>query len=98
MTLRQHATTLALETPGRGLLEITPRVADWLASTGMRDGLLVLFLRHTSASLLVQENADPDVRADLDRFFARLGAGRRCALSATATRGRTTCRRTCGRR
>lgn len=72
MTLRQHATTLVVETPGRGLVEITPRVADWLASTGVRDGLVVLFLRHTSASLLVQENADPDVRADLDRFFARL--------------------------
>ena len=72
MTLRQHATTLVVETPGRGLVEITRRVAEWLASTGVRDGLLVLFLRHTSASLLVQENADPSVRADLDRFFARL--------------------------
>ena len=70
--LRQHATTLVMQTPGRGLHEITAEVADWLASTGIRDGLLVLFLRHTSASLLVQENADPDVRADLDRFFARL--------------------------
>lgn len=71
MTLRQHATTLVVQTPGRGLVEITPRVTDWLASTGVRDGLLVLFLRHTSASLLVQD-ADPEVRADLDRFFARL--------------------------
>jgi secondary thiamine-phosphate synthase enzyme len=70
--LRQHATTLAVQTPGRGLHEITSQVEAWLAGTDLRDGLLVLFLRHTSASLLVQENADPDVRADLDRFFARL--------------------------
>ena len=45
---------------------------EWVAAQGLRDGLLTLFVRHTSASLLVQENADPDVRADLDRFFARL--------------------------
>ena len=47
-------------------------MADWLAGTGIASGLLTLFIRHTSASLLVQENADPDVRGDLDRFFARL--------------------------
>ena len=51
---------------------ITRPVAAWVAGTGMREGLLTLFVRHTSASLLVQENADPDVRGDLDRFFARL--------------------------
>ncbi len=45
---------------------------DWVAGTGYESGVLTLFVRHTSASLLVQENADPDVRADLDRFFARL--------------------------
>ena len=45
-----------------------------LDTTGIRDGLLTLFIRHTSASLLIQENADPDVRGDLDRFFARLVA------------------------
>ena len=70
--LQQHQTTLAIETRGRGLLEITAPVRDWVAGSGMRSGLLTLFVRHTSASLLVQENADPDVRADLDRFFARL--------------------------
>ena len=43
-----------------------------MAGTGLRDGLLTLFIRHTSASLLVQENADPEVRRDLERFFARL--------------------------
>jgi secondary thiamine-phosphate synthase enzyme len=47
-------------------------VARWLAESGIRDGLLTLFVRHTSASLLVQENADPDVLGDLERFLARL--------------------------
>lgn len=70
--LRQFGTTLAFSTRGRGLLEITRPVADWAAGSGIASGLLTLFVRHTSASLLVQENADPDVRADLDRFFARL--------------------------
>ena len=70
--LRQSAGTLAFATGGRGLVEITDAVADWVARTGVRTGLLTLFIRHTSASLVVQENADPDVRADLDRFFARL--------------------------
>ena len=71
-TLEQHLTTLRIATRGRGLVEITPDVRAWLAQTGIDRGLLTLFVRHTSASLLVQENADPDVRADLDRFFARL--------------------------
>lgn len=70
--LRQSSTTLAFDTPGRGLLEITRPVVQWASVPGMSNGLLTLFVRHTSASLLVQENADPDVRADLDRFFARL--------------------------
>ena len=64
--------TFAFDTPGRGLVEITPRVSEWVATSGIENGLLTLFIRHTSASLLVQENADPDVRGDLDRFFARL--------------------------
>ena len=72
--LTQHATTLALDTCGRGLVEFTPALHDWVRSCGTRTGLLTLFVRHTSASLLVQENADADVRADLDRFFARLVA------------------------
>ena len=57
---------------GRGLVEITRPVRDWVDACGVRTGLLTLFIRHTSASLLIQENADPEVRADLDRFFARL--------------------------
>jgi secondary thiamine-phosphate synthase enzyme len=70
--LRQAASTLTIETRGRGLFDITPDVHAWLADSGMTAGLMTLFLRHTSASLLIQENADPQVRADLDRFFARL--------------------------
>ena len=70
--LRQAATTFTVETRGRGLVEFTRPVAAWVAQQGVGAGLLTLFVRHTSASLLIQENADPDVRADLDRFFARL--------------------------
>ena len=70
--MRQALHWLAVETPGRGLVEITRPVVAWLASTGMRDGLLTVFIRHTSASLLIQENADPEVQRDLERFLARL--------------------------
>jgi secondary thiamine-phosphate synthase enzyme len=70
--LQQHGTRLEFATRGRGLVEITRPVADWVAGCGLREGLLTLFVRHTSASLLVQENADPEVRADLERYFARL--------------------------
>ena len=70
--LRQSSTTLQFDTPGRGLMEITRPVTAWVTTTGLRTGVLTLFVRHTSASLLIQENADPDVRGDLDRFFARL--------------------------
>jgi len=70
--LRQLATTLAFESRGRGLVDITRPVVDWAGASGLRSGLLTLFIRHTSASLLIQENADADVRADLDRFLARL--------------------------
>ena len=59
-------------TRGQDLYEITPQVADWVAAQGIEAGLLTLFCRHTSASLTIQENADPDVRADLSSFFKRL--------------------------
>ena len=64
-------TRLTVETAGPGLYEVTPRIARWLSGRG-GDGLLTLFVRHTSCSLLVQENADPDVQADLRAFFDRL--------------------------
>lgn len=70
--LRQASHELTLATRGRGLYEFTAEVGAWLARQKVSHGLLALHLRHTSASLLIQENADPDVRADLDRFFARL--------------------------
>jgi secondary thiamine-phosphate synthase enzyme len=70
--MRQALHRLEVPTPRRGLVEITRPVAAWLASTGLRDGLLTLFIRHTSASLLIQENADPEVQRDLERFLARL--------------------------
>ena len=70
--LRQAFHELTLATRGRGLYEFTEEVQAWLSRQGFQQGLLTLHLRHTSASLLIQENADPDVRADLDRFFARL--------------------------
>lgn len=70
--MRQAHTLLAVDTRGRGLTEITRRIADWVGASGMTDGLLTVFVRHTSASLLIQENADPEVQRDLERFFARL--------------------------
>ncbi|WP_119292106.1 secondary thiamine-phosphate synthase enzyme YjbQ [Azohydromonas sediminis] len=70
--MRQSHTTLEITTPGRGLTDITPAVARWVDATGIATGLLTLFIRHTSASLLIQENTDPDVQSDLERFLARL--------------------------
>ena len=70
--LRQASTTLTVDTRGRGLVDFTRGATAWVAQSGFETGLLTLFVRHTSASLLIQENADPDVRGDLDRFFARL--------------------------
>lgn len=70
--MRQSLTTIIIATPGRGLVEITDRAQEHITASGITRGLANLFLRHTSASLLVQENADPAVREDLERFFARL--------------------------
>lgn len=63
---------LTLETRGAGLYEFTDAVARFACEAGVDTGLLTLFVRHTSCSLLIQENADPDVRRDLAAFFARL--------------------------
>jgi secondary thiamine-phosphate synthase enzyme len=70
--MRQSSEELVVRTRGRGLHEITGPVLSWLQEVQAREGLLTLHLRHTSASLLIQENADPDVRRDLDAFFERL--------------------------
>lgn len=70
--MRQSFHELAIATHGRSLVDFTREVEKWIAANKFRDGLLTLHLRHTSASLLIQENADPDVRRDLETFFARL--------------------------
>jgi secondary thiamine-phosphate synthase enzyme len=70
--LHQSFHELKIDTSGRGLYDFTDEVAAWIAKGDFRNGLVTLHLRHTSASLLIQENADPDVRADLERFFKRL--------------------------
>ena len=69
---RQASHEWAISTRGRGLYEFTGEVSAWIARNGFKNGLLTLHLRHTTASLLIQENADPDVRRDLEAFLARL--------------------------
>ena len=64
--------TIEVKTSGQGLYEVTRQVADWVTTQSIDTGLLNLFCRHTSASLLIQENADPDVLTDLNAFFSRL--------------------------
>ena len=93
-SVRRHP---SISTPGRGLVEITRDVVDWLRPHQVRTGLLTLFCRHTSAGLLIQENAARDVRADLETFFERIApedAGR----YRHADEGATTCRPTSERR
>ncbi|MGR3500571.1 MAG: secondary thiamine-phosphate synthase enzyme YjbQ [Limimaricola soesokkakensis] len=65
-------TSFVIETRGPGLTEFTRQVADWIAQDAPNEALLTLFVRHTSCSLLIQENADPEVRTDLAAFFHRL--------------------------
>ena len=70
--MRQATHRLTVPTPGQGLHEITREIQRWCRDQGIRTGLLTIFLQHTSASLTVQENADPEVIADLNDFFRRL--------------------------
>jgi secondary thiamine-phosphate synthase enzyme len=70
--MRQAQHRLLIATDGKGLVEITGQVEKWLQAQAVATGLLTLFCRHTSASLLIQENADPDVRMDLEAFFEKL--------------------------
>ena len=70
--MRQAHQEFTLATRGRALYEFTDQVEDWLRKQKFTHGLLTLHVRHTSASLLIQENADPDVRRDLEAFFSRL--------------------------
>ena len=70
--MRQASGTLELRTQRQGLLEVTGQIKAWVADQAMEEGLLTIFCRHTSCSLLVQENAAPAARRDLERFFARV--------------------------
>jgi secondary thiamine-phosphate synthase enzyme len=70
--MRQASTTLRFDTPGRGFTDVTGAVGEWLGGTGLGEGLLTLLCRHTSASLLIQENAARAVRTDLAAWFDRL--------------------------
>jgi secondary thiamine-phosphate synthase enzyme len=70
--MKQATTKFEVHSSGRGLFEITTELRNFLRQSGIRTGLLTVFCRHTSASLLIQENADPDVRHDLEAYFARL--------------------------
>ncbi len=72
MVMRQCFHEFTLTTSGRGLYEFTRDLMAWVRDHGFQEGLLTLHVRHTSASLLIQENADPEVQRDLERFFARL--------------------------
>src|SRR5689334_5965387 len=67
-----HREKLTIETRGRGTYDITERVQNVVRASGIAEGLCTIFVHHTSASIIVCENADPDVRSDLDAFFARL--------------------------
>ncbi len=70
--MRQAQRGIVVQTRGRGFYEITPELSRILAESGLRLGVAMAHILHTSASLLIQENADPEVRWDLERFFAKL--------------------------
>jgi secondary thiamine-phosphate synthase enzyme len=70
--MRQAQHTITIRTRGKGLTEFTSEVRQWIAKQGISSGLLTIYCRHTSASLLIQENADPDVQKDLKNFFEDL--------------------------
>lgn len=70
--MRQTTSQLSIKTSTRHLYDITDQVIDWVHAAGMRTGLLTLYIQHTSASLLINENYDPDVLVDMEHFFDRL--------------------------
>ena len=70
--MKQAQDTITVGTRGQGLHEVTAEIADWVSRQDIGTGLLTVFCRHTSASLTIQENADADVRRDLEAFFKRL--------------------------
>jgi len=70
--LKQSLHTLEISTHGQGLYEFTSSISEWISHQKIETGLLTVFCRHTSASLLIQENADPTVRVDIQNYFDRL--------------------------
>ena len=70
--MRQASTTIEIRTDRQGLHEVTAELAGWVKAQGISEGLLTIFCRHTSASLLIQENAAPAARRDLERYFAAI--------------------------
>ena len=88
-------TAIQISTRGQGLYEFTDEAERFVRQAGRDEGLLTVFVRHTSCSLIIQENADPDVKRDLNAFFSRLVPPRtilRWAGSAIRWKGQMTCR------
>ena len=71
-SMQQKTSQISVRTQGRKLYDITPQVTAWAESSGLRTGLLTLYIQHTSASLLINENYDHDVLVDMEAFFNRL--------------------------
>ena len=72
IAVKQAQHGIVVRAPRQGLFEVTANVAAWLGDSAVREGLLTVFIRHTSASILIQENVDADVERDLETFFDRL--------------------------
>ncbi len=70
--MRQTTSQISVSTRGQRLYDITPQVKEWAAGASMQTGVLTLYIQHTSASLLINENYDSDVLVDMEAFFARL--------------------------
>ena len=70
--MKQAQGSLTFESTGQGLSEVTQEIVHWVGKQGIGTGMLTVYIRHTSASLLIQENADPDVVSDLESFFKQL--------------------------
>ena len=70
--MKQASQTLAIRTSGRHFYDVTQKVLDWVNESNFKEGLLTLYVQHTSASLLINENYDPDVLVDMESFFERL--------------------------
>jgi secondary thiamine-phosphate synthase enzyme len=70
--MKQLISLIKVDTTGKGLFDITSRIDSWVRREGFKTGLLTIFIKHTSASLTIQENADPDVQTDLVNFYSRL--------------------------